>query len=139
MSALSKTLTRAALVVALTLPVPAIAGDVLFIKRERVDDSRESGIPAEPVASVPRLVPGYRVAWDDGRLNPFRASSSTLNSPRTVILTRGPNRRLIDAETGQDVTALYPQVLRPFGTRPTTAGLKSLANGTPVTGVRTSR
>lgn len=58
--------------------------------------------------SVPK---GYKSAWDDGRLNPYRAEQ-TLGGRSQMLLvwTQTVPRRLIDTRTGRDVTASVPVV-----------------------------
>ena len=102
---------------AMAASVPAHSGnsEVLVIRKERPDQSGYQKAPFEPVTAAPRLIPGYRVAWKDGRLNPYRARSSRLGSERVLILTNTEPKRLIDARTGEDVTAQYQLVIAPFG------------------------
>jgi hypothetical protein len=89
--------------------------EVLVIRKERPEQNVSQSAPFEPVTAAPRLIPGYRVAWKDGRLNPFRARSSRLGTQRVLILTNSEPKRLIDAKTGEDVTAQYQLVVAPFG------------------------
>ena len=89
--------------------------EVLVIRKERPEQNVSHRAPFEPVTAAPRLIPGYRVAWKDGRLNPYRARSSRLGTQRELILTNTEPKRLIDAKTGEDVTAQYQLVVAPFG------------------------
>lgn len=62
----------------------------------------------ETTQSIPK---GYRPAWDDGRLNPRRAEQSLEGIARTRMKwTDTVPRRLIDQNTGQDVTTTVPLV-----------------------------
>lgn len=67
---------------------------------------------AAEVGSVP---PGYRLAWEDDRLNPRRAHQ-TLAGKRQMDLrwTRDLPRRLIDVSSGLDVTAFNPDIVYPY-------------------------
>jgi len=89
--------------------------EVLVIRKERPEQEQSNRAPYEPVTAAPRLIPGYRVAWKDGRLNPYRARTSRLGTRRVLILTNTEPKRLIDSQTGEDVTAQYQLVVAPFG------------------------
>lgn len=54
---------------------------------------------------------GYKRVWDDGRLNPYRAEQTLGGrSQMLLIWTQTVPRRLIDTQTGRDVTASVPLV-----------------------------
>ena len=107
--------TAAAFAIVAALPAYSENSEVLVIRKERPDQSGYQNAPFEPVTAAPRLIPGYRVAWKDGRLNPFRARTSRLGNQRVLILTNTDPKRLIDAKTGEDVTTQYQLVVAPFG------------------------
>ncbi len=114
---LNTLLASATIALAMITGLPAYSGnsEVLVIRKERPDQSGSQKAPFEPVTAAPRLIPGYRVAWTDGRLNPYRARSSRLGNERVLILTNTDPKRLIDSQTGEDVTEQYRLVIAPFG------------------------
>jgi hypothetical protein len=69
-------------------------------------------VQRQPVDITPP--PGYRLAWDDGRLNPNRGIGTLSGRARmNLIWTQTVPRRLIDTRTGRDVTGLYPRARWP--------------------------
>ncbi|WP_299375718.1 SPOR domain-containing protein [uncultured Tateyamaria sp.] len=66
---------------------------------------------ARQPASAYRVPNGYRPVWEDDRLNPRRAEQTLEGVARTrLIWTNTVPRRLIERETGRDVTATVPLV-----------------------------
>lgn len=69
-------------------------------------------------ANAPQVPEGYQRVFDDGRLNPYRAEQTFEGKARMeLIWTNTVPRRLIEVETGRDVTARFPG-LRPGQTGP---------------------
>ncbi|WP_299296493.1 SPOR domain-containing protein [uncultured Tateyamaria sp.] len=111
-----------------TAPAPRVATAAPTIRRvpARTVTSAQSGTVGPQTRVVPRQVfdarqpdnayrvpKGYRPVWEDDRLNPRRAEQSLAGVARTrLIWTNTVPRRLIDRETGRDVTTtvalVYP-------------------------------
>lgn len=80
------------------------------------------GVPpgAIRVAPPPRISPppGYRAAFDDGRLNPDRGIQTAEGYAQSSLFwTQDVPRRLIDRNTGRDVTDLFRWLKYPFTSR----------------------
>lgn len=92
-----------------TSPVSSTAAGVAVTADTRVLPKHVyDSLPREDVARVPK---GYRPAWDDDRLNPRRAEQSLEGIARTrMIWTNTVPRRLINRNTGRDVTTTVPLV-----------------------------
>ncbi|RVT82688.1 SPOR domain-containing protein [Rhodobacteraceae bacterium CCMM004] len=68
-----------------------------------------------PVPPQPRVLPGYRAAWDDGRLNPHRGKQTLRGALQTALVwTQTVPRRLVDRATGHDVTNRYNYLVYPY-------------------------
>lgn len=83
----------------------------------------------QQAAHVTGPVPeGYRLVWEDDRLNPHRAHQ-TLEGKRMMDLrwTRDVPRRLIDMSTGRDVTVFNPDLVYPY----TSMEQQQMAPGSP--------
>lgn len=83
---------------------------------------RNDGVPpgAIRVSPPPRLTPppGYRAAFDDGRLNPDRGIQTAEGYAQSSLFwTQEVPRRLIDRNTGRDVTDLFHWLKYPFTSR----------------------
>ena len=62
-------------------------------------------------AAQVQIPKGYRVVWEDGRLNPKRAEQTLRGIAQTrLIWTNTIPRRLINPHTGKDVTSTVPLV-----------------------------
>ncbi|MCG6901159.1 MAG: SPOR domain-containing protein [Rhodobacter sp.] len=69
------------------------------------------------VTPAPEIAPppGYRAAFDDGRFNPNRGLQTREGyAQMRLIWTNGVPRRLVDLNTGYDVTRRYPGLRFPF-------------------------
>lgn len=62
-----------------------------------------------------RVPEGYKMAWEDGRLNPKRAHQ-TLDGRRKMLLTWSSTvpRQLIDSYTGEEVSRYFPDLKYPY-------------------------
>lgn len=61
-----------------------------------------------------RVPPGYRPAWDDGRLNPFRTHQTPEGKAAMQrVWTDTTPRRLIDNRSGRDVSFVFPAARTP--------------------------
>ncbi|SPJ24723.1 SPOR domain-containing protein [Palleronia abyssalis] len=67
-----------------------------------------------PPSDQPQIPPGYRRAWEDGRLNPY-AGKQTLTGAlqQALVWTQTVPRRLKTAD-GRDVTSQYNYLVYPF-------------------------
>ncbi len=69
-------------------------------------------VPAGPEIAPPE---GYRAAFDDGRFNPNRGKGTYEGHLQMrLVWTAGVPRRLVDQNTGRDVTSLFPGLKFPF-------------------------
>ncbi len=69
-------------------------------------------VPAPPKIQPPE---GYRAAFDDGRFNPNRGKGTHEGHIQMrLVWTSGVPRRLVDQNTGRDVTKLFPGLRFPF-------------------------
>ena len=69
------------------------------------------------VAPAPEIKPppGYRAAFEDDRFNPNRGKQTREGfAQMRLIWTSGVPRRLVDQNTGRDVTSLFPGLKFPF-------------------------
>lgn len=69
------------------------------------------------VAPAPEITPppGYRAAFDDDRFNPNRGLGTREgHAQMRLVWTSGLPRRLVDQNTGRDVTSLFPRLRFPF-------------------------
>lgn len=69
-----------------------------------------------PAATTRNVAPpaGYRVAWEDDRLNPNRGPRTNAgNAQMDLIWSRTVPRELYDISTGRNVTALFPGLRYP--------------------------
>jgi cell division septation protein DedD len=64
---------------------------------------------------APAIPDGYRPAWEDGRLNPYRGEGwgGATAGAMALVWTQTLPHRLIDIATGRDVTELFPQARYP--------------------------
>jgi len=71
---------------------------------------------AQAQAASANIVPkGYRPVWEDDRLNPLRAQGTVAGQmAMELVWTDTVPRRLIDRQTGRDMTAYNPNVVYPY-------------------------
>lgn len=66
-------------------------------------------------ANAAVVPPGYRPAWQDDRLNPYRAHGTVAGkAAMDLIWTQTVPRRLIDRRSGRDMTAYNPNLVFPY-------------------------
>jgi cell division septation protein DedD len=66
-------------------------------------------------ASAAVVPPGYRPAWQDDRLNPYRAQGTVAGkAAMDLVWTQTVPRRLIDRRSGRDMTAFNPNLVYPY-------------------------
>ncbi|WP_049641725.1 SPOR domain-containing protein [Candidatus Rhodobacter oscarellae] len=69
-------------------------------------------VPAAPEIKPP---PGFKAAFTDGRFNPHRGKQTREGFIQMrLIWTAGTPRRLVDQNTGRDVTGQFPELRFPF-------------------------
>jgi hypothetical protein len=74
----------------------------------------QSGALLAPV--VPTIPAGYAAVWEDGRLNPMRGVGTAAGDAQmSLIWTNTVPRRLVDPDTGTDVTNQYTVLISPSG------------------------
>ena len=79
-----------------------------------------TGVPAQTATVQPKTVrvappQGYKPAYTDGRHNTNRGPITAEGNARMkLVWTTGVPRRLIDQNSGRDVTAAYPNLRFPF-------------------------
>lgn len=103
--------------------------------------------PVEVVVNVPRKQKrapkppkGYKSVWDDGRLNPNRGERTPEGRRQMALLwTQETPHRLIDVRTGQDVTALFPNLTYPNVTSTGKGKVTVAAKGSTKKSAKTKR
>lgn len=84
----------------------AATGNERVLPRQ-VYEKRDNTVIAPP--------PGYRNVWNDDRLNTKRAEQTLKgHAQMSLVWTNTVPRRLINKQTGRDVTAKYPKLIYPF-------------------------
>ncbi|GHE03034.1 hypothetical protein U879_19000 [Defluviimonas sp. 20V17] len=73
----------------------------------------QNSLPRSATA-VPEVPPGYKPAWDDGRLNPLRGPRTPEgNAQMDLVWTHSVPRKLIDTTTMRGAAAQYPGLRYP--------------------------
>lgn len=102
-------------------PAPVAASGWNGGKTYAARTSGSSGrVPFENTSDAAPVVPkGYKMAWTDGRLNPYRGPRSAEgDKAMDLVWTRTVPRRLINTTTMQDVGARYPGLTYPHTANP---------------------
>lgn len=108
--------------------VTPLAGTTLLAQPSQQVVRRASRAAASNVRVVPRHVyeqqqqsngisvpEGYKPAWDDDRLNPYRAHQTFEGKAQMEVMwSRTVPRHLIDTATNRDVTYKYPGLRYPY-------------------------
>lgn len=85
-----------------------INGNTRIVPRHVYETQRVANTVTKP----PR---GYRSAWNDDRLNTRRAQQTVRGlTQMDLVWTQEVPRRLINANTGKDVTGKFPKLLYPY-------------------------
>ncbi|WP_102106976.1 hypothetical protein [Oceaniglobus roseus] len=77
--------------------------------------TREGALLVPPPGPQFRTPKGYRPAWEDGRLNPYRGKQLYSGALQTALIwTQTVPRRLVDPRNGRDVTRNYKYLIYPY-------------------------
>ena len=105
-------------------PAPASGPDLMPLPQPTAAQQPAAG-------ALPPIPKGYRAAWTDGRLNPYRGHGTAEgDAAMNLVWTRTVPRQLVDTRSGAKVNARFPWLSYPVTARPPQPTVK-LASAPP--------